>query len=126
MICNYNNLYISVRQLSITNVKLTHCTFVGDNVNERLWDVAPCSLLKITNISEILPPACKLFVGDYAAQRLVEWLTLLLRILEVSFYNLGLESCYSEIFSCFSSAHPGKCQDSNSKLGHERCFPNPS
>jgi hypothetical protein len=44
---------------------------------------------------------------------MVEWLALLLRILEVPGSNLGPETGHSDWgFSWFSSIPPGKCQDS--------------
>jgi hypothetical protein len=55
-----------------------------------------------------------------------EWLTLLLRIREVSDLNLGPETGYLDWgFSWFSSVRPHKCRYSTSKLGHCRFHPHP-
>jgi hypothetical protein len=56
----------------------------------------------------------------------VEWLTLLLRILEVLDSKLGPETSYPDWgISWFSSILPSKCWDSTLKLGQNHFLPNP-
>jgi hypothetical protein len=50
----------------------------------------------------------------------VEWLTLLIRIREVTGSNLGPEIDYPDRFFVISSVPPGKCRDSALKFGHDR------
>jgi hypothetical protein len=54
----------------------------------------------------------------------VEWLTLLLRILEVPSSNLGAETDYPKVSRGFPQA-PGGCRDSTLKSGHNRFHSNP-
>jgi hypothetical protein len=72
----------------------------------------------------------QLLVPGHCAKTLpnvvVEWLTPLLRIREVPGSNPGTETGYpDEGFSWLSSVPPGKFQDSNFKLVHDRFLPHP-
>jgi hypothetical protein len=66
--------------------------------------------------------------GSYSGKRNVkaEWLTILLRIWEVSGSNFGSETDYSyREFSWFSSVNPGKFRDCTFKLDNDRFLPDP-
>jgi hypothetical protein len=58
------------------------------------------------------------FVHHKSLNVVVEWLTLLVCIREVSGSNISPETGYRDCFSWFSSVPAGKCRDSTIKLGN--------
>jgi hypothetical protein len=103
-----------------------------------------CSL-KFTDVSEVLTASIDITLmmeavsipqdsrilfrtirGKDAPNVMLECLTLLFRIQEVSGSNLGLETGYPRSgFSWFSSVLPDKCWDSALKLGHNHFILHP-